>query len=951
MDDLHSIDDRTEHELAIDALLTARVTELGDSLAAPAATVETVTAVIERGRGRRRRDALVGRVAVVLAFLVLASGITLAVWPRDRGGDVDTTPFATTPSTTSSATFGYEPGWHDLDPTPFEPRAGASVTWTGKKIVVFGGQHIYQGSDGTVVPGPTNPGGVAYDLAAKTSGVIAPSPLPVGEYVGVWTGHEIVYLGNTGEDREVSSGAGSAAYDPSTDTWRTLATPPREDAAPELSGFAWTGHEIIVPRLLSRYEPATDTWRPMTAPPAALAGHFVSAWSGRELIFATWYDAAAAYDPAKDQWRMLPPAPKAEVLGPTMAATSYGGGVVFVDFLGSAKAFDTATEQWRVLTVPAMSPTKCRVRAVTFGTAAVLDFCSQLVLLDANDQFRAIDRGTTESFSNPTLVVAGGTLVAWTSTDDTLNDARAPFTSFRLWVPTPDLAPAPGPGAGPQITTTSSSATGSGELGVWYDLDKGPLSDRDGAVSVWTGHELIVFGGVRQQGDPFPTPLTDGAAYDPATKVWRTIPDAPLRGGSPVATWTGTEMFVWVDPNTESASNGPYWDTENAGNPARPRRPVTGAAFDPATNAWRSLAGAMADPNGLRGVVAQVGAEILLPHLGLAYDPATDSYRDLPASAINLGVAVWTGSQLIAVGTTSTSASLNPAIAERYDPATNAWTAIAAPPGINAQSLDVVWTGARVVVATYDLHAAALDPASGVWSPLADAPLRFGECSMHLEAVHGLVVAELCGAAAILDRTDRWTPIRSNRSPLQGTAVDMSGDLLRWASTSATDNGSKPGTSFQRFDSPALDDSGKVTSVPAVLIGWLLYDMPDEEPVNVIQRKVEQQGLVQSVVVTVDPPSGGTTGDPGACAITVTYYGMAGEIVFGDWRAKATTPGDTVTLSGGATKPGFVLLPGELDARAHVIIQLGTSDLADVACASLADAQTLLTRLRPLPGS
>ena len=121
MGDLHPIDDRSDDEIAIDARLTARLTELGDALPAPPPTVEAVAAAVERGRDRQRRDALVGRVAVVVAFLVLASGVTLAAWPRDRGNQVDTTPFATappgsTPVSWSRSRTSSTPGPHDPDP-------------------------------------------------------------------------------------------------------------------------------------------------------------------------------------------------------------------------------------------------------------------------------------------------------------------------------------------------------------------------------------------------------------------------------------------------------------------------------------------------------------------------------------------------------------------------------------------------------------------------------------------------------------------------------------------------------------------------------------------------------------------------------------------------------------------------------------------------------------------
>jgi len=441
MDDatpLRSTDDRSDDERALDAQLTDQITTIGDALPAPDMPVAALATALDRGRVRHRRQAALGRVAAATAFLVLASGVTFAAWPRDRGGDVETTPFGTAPGTigtiaTVANAFGYEPGWHQLDPAPFEPRSGASVVWTGTEVVVFGGVFAETGG-----PGVPATGGVAYDLAAKSSRTVAPSPEGVGGQ-GVWTGREIVHIAN-GDDVPDTT-LTNAAYDPTADAWRSVAPgPPTNGAGTGFSGSFWTGAEVLVPHRLAAYDPTDDSWRAMADPPAALAGVTLTAvWSGRELIFAGWQETAAAYDPAGDTWRMLPPAPRAIMGGPNMAGARYGRGVVFIDFEGSAKAFDTATNEWHELTVPPMSPIKCNTRAVTFGTAAVLDICSELLLLDEHNTFTVLDPLTDEQFGS-SLVTADGTVVAWASNDDTLNDHRAPFTSFRLWAPPTELA-------------------------------------------------------------------------------------------------------------------------------------------------------------------------------------------------------------------------------------------------------------------------------------------------------------------------------------------------------------------------------------------------------------------------------------------------------------------------------------------------------------------------------
>lgn len=92
------------------------------------------------------------------------------------------------------------------------------------------------------------------------------------------------------------------------------------------------------------------------------------------------------------------------------------------------------------------------------------------------------------------------------------------------------------------------------DLNVWIDsdaprpttdafyLDPGPLSPRAGHSVMWTGSEMIVWGGSTTDRPP---DLVDGAAYDPATDTWRMLPQSPF-GGSLTnrAIWAEDRMIV-----------------------------------------------------------------------------------------------------------------------------------------------------------------------------------------------------------------------------------------------------------------------------------------------------------------------------------------------------------------------------------------------------------------------
>jgi hypothetical protein len=78
----------------------------------------------------------------------------------------------------------------------------------------------------------------------------------------------------------------------------------------------------------------------------------------------------------------------------------------------------------------------------------------------------------------------------------------------------------------------------------------GPRARRWGAV-VWTRHLLVVWGGAASA-PPGETRywdvlLRDGAVYDPVADAWGALPDAgaPAPRSRPAAVWTGEELLIW----------------------------------------------------------------------------------------------------------------------------------------------------------------------------------------------------------------------------------------------------------------------------------------------------------------------------------------------------------------------------------------------------------------------
>jgi hypothetical protein len=347
----------------------------------------------------------------------------------------------------------------------------------------------------------------------------------------------------------------------------------------------------------------------------------------------------------------------------------------------------------------------------------------------------------------------------------------------------------------PTSTTASTTTTELVTLKIgWKRLPAAPISGRIGEGVVWTGHEMIVWGGVSSPGiTGFPSPVADGAAYSPAGNSWRTIAPAPsgvLGVVGPAAAWTGKIAVFW------------------AGN--SPDGPAAGALYHPETDKWRRLPDG---PLGPRENYASVwtGKELLViggnrgdahaDPVAAAINPRTRSWRLLPGLNRLFGLmpsgAVWTGREVFVAGSLALCPELGSACARRrpifllYDPSSD-----------KAREVDVTgvpferhrlssltpvgWTGKAVVFSTQNDSSAGIvyyRPATGDWRTGAAAPCRAG--GQIAWVGDGLAIP--CGETRVQTydtASDTWQILSPGRSPFNtrfASAIVWTGtDLVVW---------------------------------------------------------------------------------------------------------------------------------------------------------------------------
>ena len=336
----------------------------------------------------------------------------------------------------------------------------------------------------------------------------------------------------------------------------------------------------------------------------------------------------------------------------------------------------------------------------------------------------------------------------------------------------------------------------------WNPLPPAPIAARGGAVGVWTGTRLLVWGG--SDGN---RPYADGAAYDPAARVWTKLPAAPISGRAGADyVWTGSLLFIW----------GSYSDLTDS---------VTdGAVYDPATARWTTVPPPPFSDLGPSAAVWTGSTVVLLtsPRAGpsgngpdivyaQSYDPTRNVWTPLPTlalppdhglgelSAVAVGGHVFTWAMWShTVAKPNSSSTTSGVDSYQLDASTMQWSRNTLAPGDSSGVLGPLWTGREILVpvlstwcggcagpARINASGVRIDPRTSTMRPLPHGPVSDLNANYVWTGavVLGIGANAQVGSARPGD-TAAWDPGRNAWTTLPRAPLAADDPVAVWTGTS-----------------------------------------------------------------------------------------------------------------------------------------------------------------------
>lgn len=275
-------------------------------------------------------------------------------------------------------------------------------------------------------------------------------------------------------------------------------------------------------------------------------------------------------------------------------------------------------------------------------------------------------------------------------------------------------------------------------------------------TAVWTGKEMIIWGGYRYAGAYYQT----GGRYNPNTDSWvsTSLVGAPAGRQHHSSVWTGTEVIVWGGNNSSYLNSG--------------------GRYNPSSDSWSNTATAGAPSARRRHTAVWTGTTMVVwggiigttyYNDGARYDPNTNTWLSISTTGAptirESHSAVWTGEKVLVWGGANGSTYLN--TGGSYDPINNTWSGITTTgaPSIR-QNPTAVWTGTKMIIwgggfdgGNYVKTGGLYEPATDSWMSTAtlNAPDARSFHSALWTGTHMLIWGG--GGAALYNTGGRYDPI------------------------------------------------------------------------------------------------------------------------------------------------------------------------------------------------
>ena len=421
-----------------------------------------------------------------------------------------------------------------------DARSGYTNVWTGAEMIIWGG---FNGS--TIV----NSGNRYNPITDSWTAISNSGAPPVSELNrAIWTGKEMIIWGGSFYDgsKTIYYNTG-ARYNPTTDAW-TATNTTRAPTGRRSHTAVWTGTEMVVWGGVTsisgdngvndggRYNPTTDSWSELspTSNRAIWTGSEMIAWGGSE-INGNISITGERYNPSTDTWTATSAtgAPIARY-GHTTVWTGtqmivWGGSIAFNTYTGTGGRYNPATDTWTETSNNGAPLARLLHTAVWTGT--------EMIVWGGNNGSTNYNTGGRY---NPTTDT-------WTATSTTGAPSPRLERHTAVWTGTQMIVWGGNSNTGGRYNPTTDTWTATSTTGAPTALS--------GHTAVWTGTEMIVWGGYNySNGISY---FSTGARYNPTTDTWTaaSTTGAPTARSGHTAVWTGTEMIIWGGANDSNYYN------------------------------------------------------------------------------------------------------------------------------------------------------------------------------------------------------------------------------------------------------------------------------------------------------------------------------------------------------------------------------------------------------------